>query len=124
MSASLLPLILIMSAGGLSAAEFQVVDRLSVNGSVLFRSTVTLAGTVTLSTGSAAFPSLIFPGDTGTGIWHEAPGQLAFSAGGVENFAVKSNRVDLNIQMRAVTGLVSAPIYSFSADSTMGMTRS
>ena len=84
----------------------------TVNATTGFRSPSTDSGTV---------PGFSWAGDTTTGMWRVASGQIGFTSGGTNTLTISSTAVSPNIPFREINGSAASPSYSFSFSSSSGM---
>lgn len=73
--------------------------------------------------GSGAAPTWSFSNSTGTGVYLSSTNDLALAAGGAGRLAVSTARVNITVPIQGVDGSATAPQYSFSAGTGLGMYR-
>jgi hypothetical protein len=129
-----------ITAGGLGITEVNV-DGLSVSGYMLasgsgsFGTTLSVGGTLSISDGTFAAPSISFPFDGDTGICRIAQNRLGLVAGGVGSLEVNATGIStggsvIALGNASVGGTLSisdgtfvAPAISFPFDSDTGICR-
>lgn len=77
-----------------------------------------------VNVGAVGAPAYSFVGDTDTGMWRSAANVLDFAVAGANRLSLSFAAVSPAVPVLGVNGLVSAPTYSFAADSNTGIFRS
>lgn len=73
--------------------------------------------------GTAGAPTFSFISDADTGIYRSGINHLSIAAGGVARFTVEDDRITSTLVFRGADGSPTAPGYSFSSDTDIGMYR-
>ncbi len=75
------------------------------------------------TSGTAATPTYSFIGDTGTGIYRTAANSLGLSTGSTLRLTLNTTSLTSTLPIYAADGSATAPAYSFSSDTDIGMYR-
>jgi len=85
------------------------------------RGNIVLSDVTTIPVGAAATPSLVFAGDTNTGIWQIAADNISMSTGGAERFRLASTQLYSIVPVRTDAGTAASPSFGFNADTNTGV---
>jgi hypothetical protein len=85
--------------------------------------TTTVSNQLAVTNGTAGAPGYAFTSDAGLGVFRPGANQLALATGGQTRFQVSSATTTVSNQLAVTDGTVSAPAYSFSSDTGLGLFR-
>lgn len=82
---------------------------------------VTLSAQLQAANGNSATPGLSFSGDASTGVYLPSGGNLALSTSGTDRLVINSSSMTTTVKHLNINGVVAAPSYSFTNDTSAGM---
>lgn len=127
-----LPATVVVDGGNTTGATVTVgtndVQSLALESSGTTRVTLTattLTSTlpITLPVGSTTTASVNFASDPNTGVYSPGADQVAIVTGGTARFTLSTSAMTTTLPARGQDGTVSAPAFSFSGDTNVGMYR-
>lgn len=93
-----------------------------ISGDTTINGNLTVTGQGLFADGSTAAPSIAFAADTNTGFYRRGTDQIGFVTNGAERFYMQDDAIrGTNLRVRAASGAIATPSYTFENDANTGM---